>query len=426
MRPWLAIADGMNASTTDAILDAGIALLAEAGPRAASVRGIADRAGVRPAALQHHFPTKALLTRAIYERASTRHVAASAEALAQCARLGAAEALMPEAAISLLGIWRGGLSRETAVMLHMLAQAARDVAYADIARNWVEQTIARIGQGLGCGPDHAEFIVELLTALTLASAPSAFGLASDVLNREFIPFALGDRRTGPDSGHGYHLFRARAAATRLPRSALDSAAGMVASAALDAGIAIMAESGAEALSYRTIAARAGVASSSILYNFPTRAALVMAIYEEIHRRFATPTIGLNLPQGRPSEQIIGLFTPMIVDEKAGAAPLVLASCELFLAAWWEPELADSAWAMRLARGARAEDGHEVSAEKSLTTHFLSVWTIGLSLAQLSRHPADLHHQIGMRLATGMAIAGLDSGEPRNPPRPAPSTPPAKK
>ncbi len=392
-----------DTSTADMILDAGITLLADRGPRAASVRGIAERAGVPPPTLQHHFPSKALLMRGLYARAADRHARATANALAHCHWYGGAPGLVPEIAIALLGEWRDGDRAATAVVLHMLAQAVRDPHFADIARDWAERSIASIAQALDCDADLAEFLLELLIALALTSAPGSFGLENDILNREFIGFLLGVDAT-PVNGQWRRLFRARAepAGAGLSIDRADAARQVVRSA-LDAGIIIMAESGADALSYRTIAARASVAPSSILYNFPTRGALVMAIYNEIHRRFATSTATRSMPSAALGERIAALFTPMIVDEKAGSAPLVLASCELFLTAWWDADLAEQAWAMRLVRGTRRADD-ATSPEAEFASHCLSLWSIGLSLVQLSRHDPDPAAIVAKRLALGSANA----------------------
>ncbi|WP_176594201.1 TetR/AcrR family transcriptional regulator [Sphingobium sp. EM0848] len=387
--------------TAELILDAGIALLAEAGPRAATVRSVAERAGVPPPTLQHHFPTKMLLLRGIYGRAIARHVQMSEDGLARFADLTERPELICEIAIALLGEWRGRAGEATAVVLHMLAQAVRDPAWTDLARDWAGRSIACMAHTLNCGDNRAEFLIELLAGLALTSAPKGFRLESDILNRELINFVC-DTRHRQTRGQWRRLFRSQIATSLAASSSTDdlSASRMVVRAALDAGITIMAEAGAEALSYRAIATRAGVALSSVLYNFPTHGALAMAVYNEIHRRFAMQTTGQQLPVTNLDEQIVALFTPMIVDDKAGNAPLVLASCELFLTAWWDSELTEQAWTMRLARGTRGEN------EGDFTAHFLSLWSIGLSLVQLARHHADPRAEVANRLRAGLICSGF--------------------
>lgn len=50
----------------EALISAALALLAEGGPQAATVRAIADRAGITPGLIRHYFLTKDDLTRAAY------------------------------------------------------------------------------------------------------------------------------------------------------------------------------------------------------------------------------------------------------------------------------------------------------------------------------------------------------------------------
>ncbi len=56
----------------DALIAAALALVAEGGAQAATVRAIADRAGVTPGLIRHYFDTKEDLTRAAYASADGR------------------------------------------------------------------------------------------------------------------------------------------------------------------------------------------------------------------------------------------------------------------------------------------------------------------------------------------------------------------
>ncbi|MEV8376647.1 TetR/AcrR family transcriptional regulator [Kribbella sp. NPDC056861] len=57
-----------RALTEDEILDAALALLDEAGPAGASIRGIAAKVGVAPNAVYTYFPDKAAVVRALVEK----------------------------------------------------------------------------------------------------------------------------------------------------------------------------------------------------------------------------------------------------------------------------------------------------------------------------------------------------------------------
>ena len=53
----------------DALIAAALDLVSEGGPEAATVRAIAERAGVTPGLIRHYFRTKEDLTRAAYRTA---------------------------------------------------------------------------------------------------------------------------------------------------------------------------------------------------------------------------------------------------------------------------------------------------------------------------------------------------------------------
>ncbi|MDX3884348.1 MAG: helix-turn-helix domain-containing protein [Sphingomonas sp.] len=390
------------ATTVDLILDAGLAVLAEAGPEGASVRGIADRAGVPAATLQHHFVSKQALLKAIYARAADRHVAATATALSAFAGLAALPVPDTELVIALLRTWLGEAERATAGILHLLAQAARDGTYAPMARDWEARMVAAMAGEAGLPADVAGFVLELIVGVALASAPHAFRVEKDVLDRELLLFVFG--RRDADAGGWLRAFRDREK-RRDPGDADRAASGDVARAVLDAGIRMMAESGGDALSYRKVAARAAVAPSSVLYNFPTRQHLVMAIYEDIHRRFTRSVPAGRLERAGLVDRVVAMFPPMITRQMAGEVPLVLASCELFLAGWRDPELARQAWSMRLARG-QVRDDAGATPNEDLLSHFLSLWTIGLGMLHLSRDPAEREGHIVARMRAGAVLARL--------------------
>lgn len=99
----------------DAMISAALDLVAEGGPQAATVRAIADRAGVTPGLIRHYFATKDDLTRAAYLRLMDRMTGDNAEALQDTpedpgARLVAfvTASLRPPVVDPLrLGVWAG-------------------------------------------------------------------------------------------------------------------------------------------------------------------------------------------------------------------------------------------------------------------------------------------------------------------------------
>lgn len=390
----------MKTDVSTVIAATGLVLIAEAGSRAASIRAIADRAGLPPPTLQHHYPSKALLYRAIYATAVERHLDASLGALAGLGGLPAMDDLRQGAAGALLGIWLAQTRDATLVILNLLAHAARDADYADLARDWNDRLASGLAAALHLAPSEASCLVELLIGLVLTSTAPGRILEYDLLNREVLAFVLGGQAKGAGRWRG--LFW-RGVGPGRPEGR-EGAQRKSIQAALDAGVLIMAEAGAEALTYRNIANRAAISASSVQHGFPTRSALVLGVYQEVRRRYSAPFLDPMPASG--DGDIVRMFARMIVGQRAGAAPLVLASCELFLSAAWEADLADHAWEMRLARGMLL---HDRQGPSDFQAHVQSLWTLGLSLVQLSRHPIDPMAAVSVALAGGLPLIGSAAG-----------------
>ena len=104
-------------SRREALILAALELVAEGGPQAATVRAIADRAGVTPGLIRHYFSGKEDLTRAAYRHMMDQMTAENVAALAaatECplARLAAfvAASLRPPVMQPLrLALWAGFL-----------------------------------------------------------------------------------------------------------------------------------------------------------------------------------------------------------------------------------------------------------------------------------------------------------------------------
>lgn len=392
----------MRSDVSSAIVETGLALIAESGPRAASIRSIADHAGLPPPTLQHHYPTKALLYRAIYAAAIERQCGISRDLLQGLSALPPSRALSLEAATALLGCWLSRLRDATLVVLDLLAQAARDPAYADLAQEWQARSTALFTETVRCTAAEARFLGELLIGLALTSTTPTRTAEFDILNREVLALALGTAPS-PSQGRWRRLFWEMLP----PQSATgeDSAETAQRGAIrpmLDAGVVIMAEAGAEALTYRNIAKRAAVSPSAVQYSFPNRGELVLGIYREVRRRFSEPFLDRRASEAE-GHDATAMFAEMIVSRRAGAAPLVLASCELFLTAAWEPDLARHAWEMRLQRGMLL---HDRAAPAEFLPHALSLWTLGVSLVQLAQHHRDPLAAVSASIAAGLAVAGV--------------------
>ena len=101
----------------DALIGAALELIAEGGPKSATVRAIADRAGVTPGLIRHYFASKEELTRAAYRRLMDRMNGENAEVLealqhsplARLAAFVAASLRPPIIDPERVGLWAGFL-----------------------------------------------------------------------------------------------------------------------------------------------------------------------------------------------------------------------------------------------------------------------------------------------------------------------------
>lgn len=100
----------------EALIAAAVDLVAENGAAGATVRAIADRAGVTPGLIRHYFQTKEDLTRAAYAEVMDRMTGASVAAVAESAAPDPAAQLVafvlaslrpPVADMTAVGLWAG-------------------------------------------------------------------------------------------------------------------------------------------------------------------------------------------------------------------------------------------------------------------------------------------------------------------------------
>ncbi len=399
-------------STVDLILKAGAECIARAGPEGASVRAIADRAGIPAPTLQHHFRSKADLLEAIYGNAVEQHLALTAGLLdalsggtGPAGEMAIADGAIADAAAALVAEWLGRGAPSTAVLLHLLVHTVRDPAFAPLAGRWLTETARHVQGRMRLEADGAAFLVELAVGLALVSGPACFRCESEMVNRELLGFVWRRESAGP----GDWLARFRALHAVPPAEAVPPGGGVYGDI-LDAGVTLTVESGADALSYRKIAARAQVAPSSVLYHFPDRRSLLTALYRAVHRRFAATAASGQREEWQVASSsgedapLVAMFAYMITQQMAGDAPLFLASCELFLVGWREADLAPEAFVMRLARGAL---GQQAPADRrdALLSQLHSIWSLGLALAQFCRPSENRPADVARRLRVGMEIIG---------------------
>ena len=178
----------------DALIAAALSLVAEGGPQAATVRAIAERAGVTPGLIRHYFQTKEDLTRAAYQTMMDRMTQANTAVLdtlraAPAARLAAfvdAALRPPVMEPETLGLWAGFIHK---VRADPAIRAVHEITYlayrdrlegliADLARPADAATLRR--EAIACNAVIDGLWLEG-SALPDAFAPgelSAIGLAS--------------------------------------------------------------------------------------------------------------------------------------------------------------------------------------------------------------------------------------------------------
>lgn len=131
----------------DALILAAMALVSEGGPQAATVRAIANRAGVTPGLIRHYFSSKEELTRAAYRRLMEWLTRDSAATLltgdlgpkGQLASFVSASLRPPVVDPKRLGLWAGFLNtlRTDPAMREVHEQGYR--GYRDILESLIAQ-----------------------------------------------------------------------------------------------------------------------------------------------------------------------------------------------------------------------------------------------------------------------------------------------
>lgn len=122
----------------DALIAAALDLVSEGGPAAATVRAIADRAGVTPGLIRHYFGTKDDLVRTAYRSMMDRMTDANLAALdglsgpeARLAAFVAASLRPPVLDPASVGLWAGFMHRVRRDPAMAAVHAATYLAYRD-------------------------------------------------------------------------------------------------------------------------------------------------------------------------------------------------------------------------------------------------------------------------------------------------------
>ena len=124
----------------EALIAAALSLVAEGGPQAATVRAIAERAGVTPGLIRHYFASKEELSRAAYRAMMERMTGdsalvldtAPADPLARLAAFVAASLRPPVVDPVAVGLWAGFLHQVRRAPAMRAVHAATYLGFRDI------------------------------------------------------------------------------------------------------------------------------------------------------------------------------------------------------------------------------------------------------------------------------------------------------
>lgn len=355
-------------TTAGRLVDAGIALIADGGLRALTIRDVAASAGIAFPSVQHHFPTKAILVDEIFAAVELRHCAVTGHGLTDLTLESGGEAALPDVVAAVLADWCASQRTLTIAAHEMLLAAHRDPRHRAFGERWIKgQLDVWTGfldrLGLGGDSDAAWIIVELLLGLSLMTFGCENQVEAALANAEIIRYAFADA-AGRQSfdPRWYRVFLARGDRMDLPVEDSGSAGPVVgadhpaARKILDAGIGIVAEEGAGALTFRGVAARAGVAISSVTNNFHTRQNLIYRIYRHVQDNMTE--IARNVGGAPPPAGELDPFSPaslvfniaQLKKVLAGELPPFQAAYDLMLAGARDPTYGRRAWRIRMTRG----------------------------------------------------------------------------
>lgn len=129
----------------DALIAAALELVAEGGPQSATVRAIAERAGVTPGLIRHYFASKEELTREAYRRLMDRMTEDNAEVLntgatdplSRLARFVATSLRPPVLDAVAVGLWAGFLHLVRRDPAMREVHAATYLGYRDLLQSLI-------------------------------------------------------------------------------------------------------------------------------------------------------------------------------------------------------------------------------------------------------------------------------------------------
>lgn len=330
--------------TAERLIAAGVELARAEGLPALSARALAERAGASPSALNYHLGGRERLLEHVLDHAIHAAAAWRAEKLAGIADETGAPAWVSPAGVlaALIGDRVTTFRRWSLLLTEFEAQAeAGENALADRLGAEVLATNAfwrKAALAVGTTAEHAAVWSDLaigLTQLLLSDEPVAVKAPwiVDSVNRAnarlqgYAPRPLPERAVGA-----------------VERLSGDAPAGESARKLVEAALHVIAEKGAARLTQREVAAAAGLSLAATTYFFRTKADLVAAAFNELHRQVSAQALAAS--QG--ARTLVG---STLDDDGDRAAWRVRAMEALQLTSARDASLAPIARELRATRGA---------------------------------------------------------------------------
>ncbi|WP_052023757.1 TetR/AcrR family transcriptional regulator [Caenibius tardaugens] len=386
------------------VLQAAVRILEVSGIRGLSLRAAAEAAGVTLPTVQHHFASLGDLLNQACEQILLR-AAASLEMPDEdgvqsavrrhddhvAARLGAA-----------LGHRLGVFYGQTVGELTAAAHLARHGSGRAAARGWVASRLLAVRRLAGAHYDR-RFLAEVSLGLELLSLGCAKMPNIALVNQEVMEKAVAYKRglVADDLAEVPFWFgRENAelapilAQEKPPAPSRPGRPSNMPKPLYAAAVALFAEGGLTAMTYRALAAKAKTSVSVVSYHIPTSAQIFYGAYRLIHSRQAWP--GRTL--ANEEEPTLSVALADIAGVRAH-----LLSFQALSAGATEPEFQFHAWSIRMMRGGHFWRNPPASLHlhpDDFRRHLFSIWLLGAGfLAEASRDPERAAAFLRLRVPT---------------------------
>jgi AcrR family transcriptional regulator len=396
--------DLSQGTSQDAAIEAALSIFRDKGLSAISFRSVGEKAGIHPATLQFRFGTKRELLDGVFSLLADQE----AERAQQIEKLANRATKPPSAGTHLYQLTLCGGEPERGrnlILFEMLIAAIRDPAIRPHADKWLSET-QHSWTAAFSPSDNADdfgwFLTELQIGLLVSGIGSGRPRETALVNAEIVDRAFG--RLLPEDAAWFSAFFDEVLKHKPTAPGGAGKANDLSERLLTAGAEIVATQGADALSFRNVAHRAGTTPSATQNAFPKRQDLINAVYDRIYQNIAYPFTPID--SFRDASGTAAYFVDVILNRQFAGAYLGLSFAELYLAAARHPTLCDLAWYMRMTRGNVIDDTNRnthVARGVSFDLHAVALWAFGCTLVHASREPeAKLRDVLEKRVEFGLA------------------------